>query len=358
MSRERILQIVLEIVCLVVFPPYLIHLWISRHASPVPKPKPSIAEVSYKTSFNEGVQLEENSQCGAAISKFRESEMYAAKLDQDKYPAVQQIEQRLADCSISLGREQDAENAQHRIAGILIDEGVALSRSGQWDAAIPILQEAEQRAQELNPTDVNYLQTSRVTLVNAYWRLKRYSDADGVYDRMLNSAPRTSNGYEFDLANEYMVISEMQSGHGDWAGTEHSLQEAIQNFDAAVRTYGVSEELSAQISKSVAEYWLAQAYANDNKQNLALSMAETAFQDLGGVHSGQQELAAEVAQVGLKAAKTAHQDDAAEQWRQRASALPFAPCPASYAGSVAVIDLSCASPVTAAAARSANPGTR
>lgn len=346
MSRQRVLELIFAALAIVCVPPYLIDLWLS-HTQAALKPKPSQTQIQFDAAYQAAKQLEQEKQYEAAIPKFREAELYASKLDDQRYEPMRKSSERVVFCYIMLGRAEEAHQAYRRLVLALIDEGDFFRKSNRVKEAAPKLEEAERRAMQLMPSDDNAVLAARVRLVDVYWKLKRYPDAEHVYARMIQSVKQPLNDYTSVLGEKHMEIAKMRSDYNDWEGAAKSCLRAIEEFDGTLRFYSgaaSSQLASARTSKVVAMYWLQIAYGRQGKMDLAVLAGENAFQANQEVF-GSYGLASRIAKLALEAATTTKKQDAIEQWQQRLSDLPKEPCPAPN-----IYNPACITPLGATAA--------
>lgn len=329
MTRQRVLELIFAVLAILCVPPYLIDLWLSRTNASL-KPKPSQTQVRFDAAYLAAKQFEHDKQYEAAIPKFREAELYASKLEDQRYEPMRKSSERVVFCYIMLGRTEEAHQAYRRLVLALIDEGDFFRKSNRLKEAAPKLEEAERRAMQLMPSDDDTVLAARVRLVDVYWKLKRYPDAENIYTRIIQSVNPPLNDYTSVLGQKYMEIAKMRSNYNDWEGAAKSCHQAMDEFDNTLRFYSGADSSQlalARTSKVVAMYWLQIAYGRQGKMDLALEAAESAFQANQEIF-GSYGLASRIAKLALEAAAAAKKQDAIEQWQQRLSDLPKEPCPA------------------------------
>jgi tetratricopeptide (TPR) repeat protein len=189
---------------------------------------------------------------------------------------------------------------------------------------------------------------ARQRLAEVFWKLKRYSDTDSVFDRMIASVRQPLNDYDSALGQGYSNIAFMRSKLPDWEGTEKACTRAIEEYDKTIATYpesgssGGHPVSNVRFFKAMAMYWLALAYANQRNQDLALSAADNAFQYAAQLHNSGQ-LVRTIAVLGLREAKGSQQQEFVTTWHKRLSDLPADPCPAPN-----IHNPNCITPVPAA----------
>jgi tetratricopeptide (TPR) repeat protein len=144
---------------------------------------------------------------------------------------------------------------------------------------------------------------------------------------MIASVRQPLNDYDSALGQGYSNIAFMRSKLPDWEGTEKACARAMEEYDKTIATYRASGSSDVRFSKAMAMYWLALAYANQRKQDLALSAADNAFQYTAQLHNPAQ-LARMIADLGLQEAKASRQQELITTCQNRLSELPADPCPA------------------------------
>ena len=329
-GRQRVLEIIFAVLAMMFIPGALIEHWFSTHA---PKPQPPPAMVNYQGAFNAGLQLERDKQCEPAISEFREAQMYASKLNSEKYALIRDALDHVATCGSELGRDADVQGAYNQIIGSLIDEGNQLKRNGQLPDALAKFQEAERRLPQLTEPNDNFLKTIREELAEVYFKLKRYPEEEQVLTAMVESVRQPVNDYRSVLGERYMEIAYLRSHYDDWAGAEKSNLRAIEEFDNTIATYpgtdasGLALTSGAQFSKGMAMYWLEIAYARESKFDSGLTAAEDAFQYNQKLQHGSPEVAKQIAELAVDIARHAHREDLVDLWQQRLKKVPAGPCP-------------------------------
>jgi len=336
MDRKRILEIILAVVCVVSIPGYLINLYLSR-LNAASAPGAPASDPRFNAAFDAGVALEQGKQYPEAISKFLEAEMYAGKMQSGKYAALETAIEHYRSCNTALGQQDEVHAASKQLMRTLFEEGESLRNAGQLEASVPKFQQVEEGAQDIHDFEVPMEDLARQRLVEVLWKLKRYSDVDAVSDRMIAAVRQPSNDYNSIFGEEYSKIALWRSHLPDWEGTEKACTRAIEEYDKTIAMYPESDSSGRQLTsnarfaKAMAMYWLALAYTNQRKQDFALSAADNAFQYTAQLHSSDQ-LARQIADLGLQAANLSQQQQLIAIWQKRLKDLPANPCPAPKIG--------------------------
>lgn len=331
MTRQRLLEIILAVVAVLFIPGYLINLYVSHRYASATSAAPA-TDPRFKAAFDAGVTLEQNKEYEQAISKFLEAEMYAGKMQDGKYPAFEAAIEHYASCNQALGRDDSVLAARKQLIRMYIEEAEMLKRANQFEAAVTKLQQAEEGAQQFDHLDEPLLDISRQSLIDALWKLKRYSEVDEVFDRMIASVRQPLNDYSSVLGQEYTKIAMWRSKLPDWAGTEKACSHAIEEYDRTIQTYSSSDPSGNQLTsgprfgKAMAMYWLEIAYAREGKEDLALTAADNAFQYNAELH-GPATLGRDIAKLALDVAKKKQQSELMSAWQKRLRELPSDPCP-------------------------------
>ena len=78
---------------------------------------------------------------------------------------------------------------------------------------------------------------ARQRLAEVFWKLKRYSGTDAVFDRMIASVRQPLNDYDSALGQGYSNIAFVRSQLPDWESTEKACIRAIEEYDKTIATY-------------------------------------------------------------------------------------------------------------------------
>jgi tetratricopeptide (TPR) repeat protein len=258
--------------------------------------------------------------------------MYAGKMPSGKYAALETAIEHYRSCNAALGQQDEVHAASQQLIRTLFEEGESLSNTGQLEASVAKFQQVEQGAQDIRDFAVPMQDLARQRLLEVFWKLKRYSDVDAVSDRVIAAVRGPVNDYNSVLAEEYSKLALWRSHLPDWEGMEKACTRAIEEHDKTIAAYPESDSgrrltSNARFWKAMAMYWLALAYTNQRKQDAALSAADNAFQYSVRLHSAHQ-LARQIADLGLQAAKTSQQPQLITTWQERLRHLPADPCPA------------------------------
>ncbi|HWZ97755.1 MAG TPA: hypothetical protein VN025_08350 [Candidatus Dormibacteraeota bacterium] len=325
MDRKRALEIILAIVCILFIPGYLVNLYFS-HRNAATAPETPIHDPQFTAAFDAGVALEKHQQYQEAISKFLEAEMIAGKMRSGKYPALETAIEHYRSCNAALGQQDVVQAASKQLIRVLFEDGDSLRNANQLEASVPKFQQVEEAAEGMNDFEVPIQDLARQRLVEVFWKLKRYSDADAAADRIIASVHQPLNDYDSALGEKYYSIAYLRSQLTDWQGMEKPLARATEEYDKTIASYPESNTGNARFAKAMAMYALATAYANQRKQDLALSAADNAFQYTVQVHSPEQ-LKKQIAQLGLQLANASKQKELITTWQARLADLPADPCP-------------------------------
>jgi hypothetical protein len=325
MDRKRLLEIILAVVCILFIPGYLVNLYFSHHNAAA-APEALVTDPKFKAAFDAGVGLEQRQQYQEASSKFLEAEMYAGKMPKGKYPALETAIEHFRTCNAALGQQDVVQAASKQLIRVLFEDGDSLRNANQLEASVPKFQQVEEAAEGMNDFEVPIQDLARQRLVEVFWKLKRYSDADAAADRMIASVRQPLNDYNSALGEKYYSIGSLRSQLTDWQGMEKAFTRAIEEYDKTIASYPESNTGNTRFAKGMAMYGLATAYANQRKQDLALSAADNAFQYTAEVHNPEQ-LKKQIAQLGLQLADASKQQELITTWQKRLSDLPADPCP-------------------------------
>jgi len=326
MDRKRVLEIILAVVCVLFIPGYLVNLYFS-HRSAAAAPEKPVTDPRFAAAFDAGIALEQHQQYQEAISKFLEAEMFAGKMPNGKYPALEMAIEHYRSCNAALGQQDAVQAASKQLIRTLFEDGDSLRNANQLEASVPKFQQVEESAEGIKDFEVPIQDLARERLVTVFWKLKRYSDADAVTDRMIGSVRQPLDDYNSVLGEKYSSIALLRSKLPDWDGVEKACTRAIEEYDKTLASYPEAATGNARFGKGMAMYWLAAAYTNERKPDLALSAAENAFQYAAQSHSTQQ-LERQIAQLGLRAANATRQQELIATWQKRLNDLPADPCPA------------------------------
>jgi len=326
MDRKRVLEILLAVVCVLFIPGYLVNLYFS-HRSAAAAPEAPAIDPRFAAAFDAGVALERRQQYQEAIAKFLEAEMYAGKMPNGKYAALETAIEHYRSCNAALGQQDVVQAASKQLIRTLFEDGESLRNANQLEASVPKFQQVEEAAEGIGDFEVPIQDLARQRLVTVFWTLKRYSDADAVTDRMIGSVRQPLDDYNSALGEEYSSIALLRSKLPDWEGVEKACTRAIEEYDKTIASYPESTTGNARFGKVMAMYWLAAAYTNERKHDLALSAADDAFLCAAQSH-GTEQLERQIAQLGLQAANATRQQEVSAAWQKRLNDLPADPCPA------------------------------
>jgi len=326
MTRKRILEIILAVLCIVFIPLALLN-YARGKLEVANVPRRVERDPRFVAALQAGIALEQQQQYDAAFNKYMEAEFFASKMAQGKNDAFKEVVEHIVTCASASGDSERANNARKQIVRLMISSGIEDRDAGHFEEAAAKFQDAEQRVVSLDSPDAALVQDARVPLADALWKLGRFSDAEAVFARMASDVSQPMNDSRSVLGQKYMEIARIQSEIGDWAGAQASCQRAIQEFERTMSSYGQQETASLTFEKSLAMNWLEVAYARQKKYDLALSAADQAY-DYTTQVNGPTEIKRQIAELALSAAQTSQQAAVQGRWQERLNALPANPCPA------------------------------
>jgi hypothetical protein len=114
MNRKRLLEIILAVVCVVCIPGYLVNLYLSR-LNAASAPKAPATDPRFKAAFDAGVALEQRQQYQEAIFKFLEAEMYAGKIQNGQYAALESAIEHYRSRNDALGQQAEVHAAPNNL---------------------------------------------------------------------------------------------------------------------------------------------------------------------------------------------------------------------------------------------------
>lgn len=327
MTRQRILEIALAILCVVFIPLAIVNFAHEKINSAATAPHSVPRDPKFVEAFQAGIALEQQHRCDDAFNKFMEAEYYASKFTEGKNAAFRDVAEHLLACAVETGDVQRADNHRKQLVRLIIEDGLDQRNRGHFDEAAAKFQEAEQRAVALDPPDPGLVQDARVPLAAALWKLGKVEDAEAAFSRMTSDVAQPLNDYTSVLGHKYLEVARIQSELGDWAGAQASCQHAIEEFDKTLFSYPANSGQSLSLDKSLAMHWLQVAYVRQKKYDLSLTAAEQAYAYTEQVN-GPAEIKRQIAGLALDTAKTTSQQDAIGRWQQKLDSLPANPCPA------------------------------
>jgi tetratricopeptide (TPR) repeat protein len=153
----------------------------------------------FQAAFDASVALEQRQQYQEAISKFLEAEMYAGKMQNGQYAALESAIKHYRSCNDALSQQAEVLAATKQLIRTLFEEGESLRNAGQLEASVPKFQQVEEGAQDIDDFEVPVVDLARQRLAEVFWTLKRYSDTDAVFDRMIGSVRQPLHDYDSAL---------------------------------------------------------------------------------------------------------------------------------------------------------------
>jgi hypothetical protein len=323
MTRKRVLEIILAVVCVLFIPLALIN-YARGKLEAANAPRPPARDPKFVAALQAGISLEQQQQYEAAINKYMEAELFASKMSQGKNDAFREVVEHIVNCASASGDTERANSARKQIIRLIIGSGIENRDAGHLEEAVAKFQDAEQRATSLDAPDAHLIQDARVPLAAALWKLGRSADTEAVFARMISDVSQPLNDFSSVLGLKCMEIAMIQSELGDWSGVETSSRRAIEEFEKTMSYYGESQTASLAQEKLLAMNWLEVAYAREKKYDLALSAADQAY-DYSMKANGPVELKRQIAELAISAAQTSQQKSLETQWQERLNALPVPP---------------------------------
>ncbi len=237
MTRKRILEIILAVLCIVFIPLALLN-YARGKLEVANVPRRVERDPRFVAALQAGIALEQQQQYDAAFNKYMEAEFFASKMAQGKNDAFKEVVEHIVTCASASGDSERANNARKQIVRLMISSGIEDRDAGHFEEAAAKFQDAEQRVVSLDSPDAALVQDARVPLADALWKLGRFSDAEAVFARMASDVSQPMNDSRSVLGQKYMEIARIQSEIGDWAGAQASCQRAIQEFERTMSSYG------------------------------------------------------------------------------------------------------------------------
>jgi len=149
MDRKRVLEILLAVVCVLFIPGYLVNLYFS-HRSAAAAPEAPAIDPRFAAAFDAGVALERRQQYQEAIAKFLEAEMYAGKMPNGKYAALETAIEHYRSCNAALGQQDAVQAASKQLIRTLFEDGESLRNANQLEASVPKFQQVEEAAEGIS----------------------------------------------------------------------------------------------------------------------------------------------------------------------------------------------------------------
>lgn len=333
MRPMRVLIIALEVVLVFVASSAIINYVASR-----PVPKRDLEEMKFRAVNNAkfqslleaGTKNIKNAQYPEALANFQDAEQAVGKLTDDQYTSLKTARRQIASIYEASGRDSEAQPAYKALANSGIQEGEALMKADQFQAALPRLQDGEEFSEHLTDTKRDSLLESRGALVNCFWELQRYSDAVDTTQRMIEYLRILSDPYDPLLTAKYLELVQTYSRENDWTDAEQYLLLAWGECDKRIAHFsglaGADASLNAALSdKDLTLYWLVTAYQKQGQTDHALATAEEMYTFIAQNSKPWSDLGPyprkEVAKLALQVASEAKQQEALSLWQKRLATL-------------------------------------
>lgn len=309
-------------VCIACFPPVIVK-WASpdseghRHWI-------SAGEAKFKLYLETGIVFQSLGRYTTATYWFQKAERSAQQLSDGQYPLLVEAREHLAECYKEQKRNDDAQRTYQSMVRMSMEAGGALSKNDQFAQAVKRFEDAEKFAGNLETSRVAAVQEARARQVGCYFALNKNAEAAIVATRMVETQQELGDPYDSLLAEYYVQLAYARGGSQDWAAAEEAWREAIGIYNAIdVHYSGINDRearaANARFQMANATLNLAATYFNENKMELALSTAESAYAALE-IRS-PTAVPIELITVGFQSAKALGNRDSEAIWRQRMEGL-------------------------------------
>jgi tetratricopeptide (TPR) repeat protein len=291
------------------------------------QPRPTMQSFKFGYLIKTGSLYERFNWHDSAIAKFQEAEQYAGQMTgaDTQYESAQRVRYLLAQSYLAEGRSNEAEKTYGRIVQSGMDAGDAFRSQNQCDKAVPRYHDAERYSQKLTATKFASLQAARQNLAQCLSATNQNTELEQVDLDMIQTMQDSENPDRLKIGNTYIGVAFVRSHLQNWAGAQEALLQALDAFDDTTRQFSgrydpENRALQAKSSRDVATWYLAVAYLNEGKADLALSTAESAYR-IYSQPPVTQGILMQLILVGQKAASAQRDQEQIELWQQRLNDL-------------------------------------